>query len=233
MKNLTLLLIPLLFLSSCTIDWNDEKDKKIVEPATKVITNTATQTWIIETQIPKTNSWWEIRELWDGFTMSSCALLFNKEIVTEYTMIGCNPSETQIQQDIQINKPQKLNFWKISIDLPASINRTIITTAFNKFEDYVNDRKMNMIPELIKSNNPKSISEKEIQTELANFKNRYSFEEKIINWVNVLIHKRDFYGLIDSSYELHIDIGNNQVLILNEEFYPIKLDNALKTLTIQ
>jgi hypothetical protein len=28
---LTLLLIPLIFLSSCTIDWNDEKDKKIAE----------------------------------------------------------------------------------------------------------------------------------------------------------------------------------------------------------
>lgn len=31
MKSITLLLIPLLFLSSCTIDWNDEKDKKIAE----------------------------------------------------------------------------------------------------------------------------------------------------------------------------------------------------------
>lgn len=31
MKKLTLLLIPLLFLSSCSIDWNDEKDKKIAE----------------------------------------------------------------------------------------------------------------------------------------------------------------------------------------------------------
>lgn len=31
MKTLTLLLIPLLFLTSCTIDWNDEKDKKIAE----------------------------------------------------------------------------------------------------------------------------------------------------------------------------------------------------------
>jgi uncharacterized membrane protein (DUF106 family) len=28
---LTLFLIPLLLLSSCTIDWNDEKDKKITE----------------------------------------------------------------------------------------------------------------------------------------------------------------------------------------------------------
>lgn len=31
MRSLTLLLIPLILLSSCTIDWNDEKDKKIVE----------------------------------------------------------------------------------------------------------------------------------------------------------------------------------------------------------
>jgi hypothetical protein len=31
MKLTPFLLIPLLFLSSCTIDWNDEKDKKIAE----------------------------------------------------------------------------------------------------------------------------------------------------------------------------------------------------------
>jgi hypothetical protein len=31
MLKLTLLLIPLIFLSSCTIDWNDEKNKKIAE----------------------------------------------------------------------------------------------------------------------------------------------------------------------------------------------------------
>lgn len=31
MKKLTLLLIPLLLLSSCSIDWNDEKDTKIAE----------------------------------------------------------------------------------------------------------------------------------------------------------------------------------------------------------
>ena len=31
MYKLTLLLIPLILLSSCTIDWTDEKDKKITE----------------------------------------------------------------------------------------------------------------------------------------------------------------------------------------------------------
>ena len=35
MKSITLLLIPLLLLSSCTIDWNDEKDKKITEQVIK------------------------------------------------------------------------------------------------------------------------------------------------------------------------------------------------------
>ena len=29
MRSLTLFLIPIIFLSSCTIDWNDEKDTKI------------------------------------------------------------------------------------------------------------------------------------------------------------------------------------------------------------
>ena len=31
MRSLTLLLIPILFLSSCSIDWNDEKDARIAE----------------------------------------------------------------------------------------------------------------------------------------------------------------------------------------------------------
>ena len=31
MRSLTLFLIPIIFLSSCTIDWNDEKDVKIAE----------------------------------------------------------------------------------------------------------------------------------------------------------------------------------------------------------
>lgn len=31
MRSLILLLIPLFLLSSCSIDWNDEKDKKIAE----------------------------------------------------------------------------------------------------------------------------------------------------------------------------------------------------------
>ena len=35
---LTLFLIPLILLSSCTIDWNDEKDKKIIELEQKVQT---------------------------------------------------------------------------------------------------------------------------------------------------------------------------------------------------
>ena len=31
MKSIALILMPLLFLSSCTIDWNGEKDKRIAE----------------------------------------------------------------------------------------------------------------------------------------------------------------------------------------------------------
>lgn len=36
MYKLTLLLIPLIFLSSCTIDWNDEKDAKITSLNAKI-----------------------------------------------------------------------------------------------------------------------------------------------------------------------------------------------------
>ena len=39
MKSLTLLIIPVILLSSCTIDWNDEKDKKIAELEKQIQTN--------------------------------------------------------------------------------------------------------------------------------------------------------------------------------------------------
>lgn len=38
----TFLLIPLILLSSCTIDWNDEKDKKIAELEKQVMELTDT-----------------------------------------------------------------------------------------------------------------------------------------------------------------------------------------------
>ncbi len=41
MKKLIFLFIPLLFLSSCSIDWNDEKDKKIAELERQIQENTA------------------------------------------------------------------------------------------------------------------------------------------------------------------------------------------------
>ena len=37
MKPFTLLLVPLLFLSSCSIDWNDEKDKEITKLKEKIL----------------------------------------------------------------------------------------------------------------------------------------------------------------------------------------------------
>jgi hypothetical protein len=37
MYHLTFLLIPLLFLSSCSIDWNNEKDKKIAELSQEIL----------------------------------------------------------------------------------------------------------------------------------------------------------------------------------------------------
>jgi septal ring factor EnvC (AmiA/AmiB activator) len=37
MKKLFLILIPIIFLSSCSIDWNDEKDKKIEELESQIM----------------------------------------------------------------------------------------------------------------------------------------------------------------------------------------------------
>lgn len=40
MKKVILPLIFILFLSSCSIDWNDEKEKKIIELENKIIKET-------------------------------------------------------------------------------------------------------------------------------------------------------------------------------------------------
>ncbi len=64
MYKLTLLLIPLLFLSSCTIDWKDEKDKKISELTIKVAESEKQSTAMEEVLPLKFNS----EKMWVSFT---------------------------------------------------------------------------------------------------------------------------------------------------------------------
>ena len=90
MHKLSLLLIPLLFLSSCTIDWNDEKDKKIAELEWKIetlqmenlqlldSTRSLTLSWnICDIRLNEclTRSWikssdWDIKDFWSSFILS-------------------------------------------------------------------------------------------------------------------------------------------------------------------
>ncbi len=69
MKNFIFILIPLLFLSSCSIDLNN-KENKITESTSKILIDTTTQSWVIEKWISITSSWVEIKQIWSGFTLS-------------------------------------------------------------------------------------------------------------------------------------------------------------------
>ncbi len=62
---LTLLLIPLILLSSCTIDWNDEKDKKIAELEQKVteVPTVKTPEYSFKTHIIQ--FWWMHSKIYD------------------------------------------------------------------------------------------------------------------------------------------------------------------------
>ena len=64
MYKLTLLLIPLLLLSSCTIDWKDEKDKKIAELEKQVTEIAKKISDNTEVKIPEYSFKTHIIQLW-------------------------------------------------------------------------------------------------------------------------------------------------------------------------
>ncbi len=64
MKSLTLLLVPLILLSSCTIDWKDEKDAKITELTMKIVESKKQDTPVKEVLPLKFTS----EKLWVSFT---------------------------------------------------------------------------------------------------------------------------------------------------------------------
>ncbi len=70
MKSLTLLLIPIILVSSCSIDWNDEKDKNQNFSQPTQIQKMETWATIIEYPKPQTTTWTLIKDFWSGFTLS-------------------------------------------------------------------------------------------------------------------------------------------------------------------
>ncbi len=71
MKNLIFLIIPLIFLSSCSIDWNDEKWKN--DTFYKKLECSKIVKWDIEKQLIEShNSWLQIKEIFFSPQKNSC-----------------------------------------------------------------------------------------------------------------------------------------------------------------
>lgn len=84
---------------------------------------------------------------------------------------------------------------------------------FSTFDEFVSDKKANYIASLVKSNNWRATDE-EVKQEVKKMEGRYSFETKKINGADVLVHKRDFFGIIDGAVETYIWIGNGDYLLI-------------------
>lgn len=79
------------------------------------------------------------------------------------------------------------------------------STEFTSFEDFATDMETNYIKERIEGNNSTNeLSDAELQSELQRFEGHYSFERKEIGGVQVLLHKRDFYGMIGNIYAMYV-----------------------------
>jgi len=78
-------------------------------------------------------------------------------------------------------------------------------TIFTSYEDYLQDLKNNFIKKLIKENN-KDFSESDINNELKKLEGHFFIESKEINGIKVVIHKRDFYGMIGKIYDMYVFI---------------------------
>ena len=127
--------------------------------------------------------------------------------------------------------PHLIKLEGINFQVPwCDYQYTLEETPFTSFDEYANHIENNLIKEQIQSNQQNQLTESELNLELEKFEGRYSFEHKEVNGFNVLVHRRDFFGLIGDIYEVHVYLENGKVLILYEELYHERLDKILSTI---
>lgn len=100
---------------------------------------------------------------------------------------------------------------------------------FMSFDDFANDMEQSYITDLIKLNSNDNQSEAEVKEILNSFEGHYTFERVSINDFNAIVHKRDFFGMVENVYEVYIFTDNN-ILSFSEELDHNKLNNILKTI---
>ena len=133
------------------------------------------------------------------------------------------------QESIQINS-DLTELDGISFQAPEDYPYTLEETPFTSFETYADYIESTLIKEHIQANQQNQLTETEVNTELEKFKGHYSFERKEVNGFDILVHKRDFFGLIGDIYEVHVYLKNGKVLVLSDELDHERLDKVLTTI---
>jgi len=118
----------------------------------------------------------------------------------------------------------------INFEAPINYQYLFEHTPFTSFEAYADDIEKNLIKDLIQSNQQGQLTESEVESELEQFEGRYSFERTEVNDFDVLVHRRDFFGMIGNIYRVYIYVGNGYILSFSDELNHEKLNEVLSTI---
>lgn len=139
---------------------------------------------------------------------------------------GISPSQENTQKN-----PDLIELDGVSFQASTDYQYRLEETPFASFEEYADYVENNLIIELVQANQQNKLTEAEVNTELKKFEGHYSFERKKVNGFDVLVHRRDFFGIIGDIYEAHVYLENGKVLILADELDHERLDNVLSTIS--
>lgn len=146
---------------------------------------------------------------------------------TEHTSITETPQNNLINTE---TKNIMFHLDGITLQAPEHYHIEITDTPHLTFSAYAEYKKEYLISELIQANTQDSLSDTELARQIKQFEGRYSFQQTNINGFDILIHKRDFFGLIGDVYEAHIYVDAGKVLILTDELDHTQLDQTLRTI---
>ena len=164
------------------------------------------------------------------FILSTILVVLLSGCATQTPTDTTSTSEVSFPQETTQNETDSIELDGISFQAPSDYQYTLEETPFTSFDAYAKNAENNLIKELIQANEQNGLTEAEVNAELEEFEGHYSFERKEANGFDVLVHRRDFFGMIGDIYEVHIYLENGKVLILADELNHERLDGILATI---
>ncbi len=148
MKIILFILIPILFfMTSCTINWNGEKDKKILELERRILeVNRATNSLYKRNPITDEKLFFALEDTkiienliwaiipWERkfFTYDDCSVLYKWKRVSTLCEMWPKPSKDEFEQYIEGALPKKWSIQDITFNSPDS-RFTVYKTGFSSF----------------------------------------------------------------------------------------------------